>query len=357
VLACGSVLHRQYGSMPDFWAHCGFHFTDRDAGGKLVASDELLRAWWARPEVAPVAESCDAERALHKALLVEPRRPVPAAEIGALQDPDARENYAVVLGFRERLLAAPTLESAYLDLFREGNVTVAPVFIDQLAQIIVRGILDGTEDPLEARTAEMFFRRQKVTLRDGTLMLADAGTVDFHAHANRGGAYGNIGRLLAEAKTLAKSVDLDVLDRHSAQIYWARDEKHDTVVSFNYGGTALAAFCRVIEKWVRHFHGVAVTVAPLRAIEPSTTGHWVWHIGLDAEATGILNDLYLGKELDTERNRRILSLFRLDFAEPSVVRPAVAGRPVYLACAMNADNVLRIKPQNLLLNLPLASIS
>lgn len=340
--------------MSDFWTHCGFHFADRDAEGKLVASDDLLRAWWARPEVAPVAESCDAECVLHKALLVEPRRPVSAAELAALQDPDARENYAVVLGFRERVLAATTLEAAYLDLFRGGNVTVAPVFIDQLAQIIVRGILEGTEDPLEARTAEMFFRRQKVTLRDGVLLLADVGTVDFHAHANRDGAYGNIGRLLAEAKTLAKSVDLDVLDRHNARTYWARDEKHDTVVSFNYGSAALMAFCRVIEKWVRHFCGVEVAVTPLRAIEDQ---HWAWHIGLDAEATGILNDLYLSRELDPERNRRILSLFQMDFAEPSVVRSDVAGRPVYLACAMNADNVLRIKPQNLLLNLPLASIS
>ena len=34
--------------------------------------------------------------------------------------------------------------------------------------------------------------------------------------------------------------------------------------------------------------------------------------------------------------------------------PALAGRPVYLAMAMNADNVLKLKPQNLLLNLPLS---
>ena len=47
----------------------------------------------------------------------------------------------------------------------------------------------------------------------------------------------------------------------------------------------------------------------------------------------------------------------MDFAEPSVVRPDVAGHPVYLACAMDEEDVLRIKPQNLLLNLPLASAS
>ena len=340
--------------MPDFWKHSGFHLAERDAHGKLVAGEDLLRAWWARPEVAPVAESCDAERALHAALLADPRRPVSAAELAAMQDPDARENYSVLLDFRERLIGAPTLEAAYRDIFRGGNVSVAPLFIDQLAHIIVRGVLDDAEDPLEARTAELFFRRQKVTLRDGTSMLADAETVDLHAQAQLGGAYGNIGRLLAEANTRVKSIDLDVIDRDNALSYWARDERHDTVVSLNYGRAALDAFCRVREKWVRHFYGIGVTVKPLRSIQEK---RWAWHIGLDAEATGILNDLYQGGELDWARGQRILALFQLDFAEPSVVRPEVAGRAVYLACAMDADNLLRIKPQNLLLNLPLASIS
>ena len=51
---------------------------------------------------------------------------------------------------------------------------------------------------------------------------------------------------------------------------------------------------------------------------------------------------------------RLLCLFRLDFANPADMRPAIAGRPVYLAMAMNADGLLKLKPQNLLLNLPLA---
>jgi len=231
---------------------------------------------------------------------------------------------------------------------------VPPIFIDQLAHIIVRGVLEDTEDALEARAAELFFREQKVTLQEGSVLLADAETVNLHAHAQMGGAYGNIGRLLVEAKTLARSTDLDVLDRGNAAAYWARDEKHDMVVSFSYGRAALAAFCRVLEKWVRHFLGIEIKVTPLRAIEDE---RWVWHIGLDAEATAILNDLYRGEELDAGRVRRILALFRLDFAERSVVRPDVAGHPVYLACAMNADDVLRVKPQNLLLNLPLAPVS
>jgi hypothetical protein len=36
---------------------------------------------------------------------------------------------------------------------------------------------------------------------------------------------------------------------------------------------------------------------------------------------------------------------------------AVSGRPVYLAMAMDEKNQLKLKPQNLLLNLPLAQRS
>jgi hypothetical protein len=338
-------------SMPDFWARSGFVLTDRDAAGKLVVTDSLLRAWWCRPEVSPVPESCDRERALHAALLDEPRRLVSATELEALEDPDARESYGVMLAFRERLLASPTLEAAYLDIFRGGNVAVPAVFIDQLAHMIVHNVLSDTDDPLELRAAELFFRSQKVSLQEGAIMLADADTVNLHAS---GGSYGDLGRLLVESNIKPRSIDLDVIDRDNAETYWTRDEAYDTVISFNDRRAALPAFCRVMEKWVRHFFDVEVAIKPLRKIENQS---WAWHIGLDAEATAILNDLYMGAEVDAERNRRILSLFQLDIPDASVVRPDVAGRPVWMACAMNAGEMVRIKPQNLLLNLPLASIS
>ncbi len=335
----------------DFWPHSGFTLAQRDAEGRLRLTDDLLRAWWHRPEVAPVAESCVHELALHAALLAAPRLAVSEIELTKFEDADARDNYRVLLAWRDRLLAATSLEATYLDIFRTGTVTVPPVFIDQLAQLIVHGMLEGSEEALQVRAAELFFRPQKVAIEEGAVMLADAATVDLHA---TGGNYGDIGRLLIEANTKPRRVELDVIDQENAETYWARNERHDTVISFSYGRAALTAFCRVIEKWIAHFYSVAVVVRPLRAIEAK---HWAWHIGLDAEATGILNDLYAGVELDEARNRRILSLFQLDFVDPSVVRPDVAGRSVYLACAMNDADILRIKPQNLLLNLPLASIS
>jgi len=51
--------------------------------------------------------------------------------------------------------------------------------------------------------------------------------------------------------------------------------------------------------------------------------------------------------------RRILALFRMEFAESSEMRPDIAGRSVYLALAADEEDLVKMKPQNLILNLPL----
>jgi hypothetical protein len=81
--------------------------------------------------------------------------------------------------------------------------------------------------------------------------------------------------------------------------------------------------------------------------------NWTWHVGLDAEATAIANELWHGKRVKQERLARILWLGVLDFADPSRVLPRVRGRPVYLALAMDVANRVRMKPQNLVAGLPL----
>jgi hypothetical protein len=67
-----------------------------------------------------------------------------------------------------------------------------------------------------------------------------------------------------------------------------------------------------------------------------------------------LNDLYKGQSIDEDRQRRMLCLFVLHFDHASDMLQEVSGKPVYLAMAMDPQNLLKIKPQNLLLNLPLA---
>jgi len=84
---------------------------------------------------------------------------------------------------------------------------------------------------------------------------------------------------------------------------------------------------------------------------------WVWHVGLDVEANAILNDLYNGVEVDDARQAKLVSLFRMEIADTSLMRPTIAGRPIYLGMAIDQGGTIRVKPQNLLFNLPLAESS
>jgi hypothetical protein len=334
--------------VPDFWSSCGYRLLTTGADGRLVVTDDFLRASLLRPELAPIPESCAAELALHEKLISTPLATVAPVEIATIADDDVRANYTVWLRFRERLTAARTLEAAYVALFREG-VDVAPLFVHQLTEIILRHILGAAADPIEARVAEMLFRTQKIAVTDeGAVMAADESTVELLAST---GGFGSLGELLQQNRTPVRTVDLDTLDSTNAAGYWDRDERHDLAISLNRGRPALDALCRVLQKWIAHFLGVAVTVHPQSEIEDR---RWVWHVGLDAEASALLNDLYNRAEVDDDRMRRLLCLFELRFANPGDMRPQIAGRPVYLAMAMDANARLKLKPQNLLLNLPLA---
>jgi hypothetical protein len=304
-----------------------------------------------RPEIRPAEESGPNEIALHEALLENPRRDPPASALDAVEDADARDNYGILLAFLGRLKRAASLESCYLEIFSGGGVAVPPLFIDQLAQIIVRNILDGCEDALEARAGELFFREQKASTEDGAVMLGDLETIETHAS---GSSLGSLGRLIVESQAPLATVNLDVLDSENAEAYWLRDQRHDFVISMNFGRAANKAFCRVTEKWIHHFFGVKVNIEPLRAVEDHG---WAWHIGLDSGSTALLNALWRGEEVEPGNLRRLLALFRLDFEDPASMRPDIAGKPVYLALSMDENGVVRMKPQNLLLNLPLASRS
>ena len=334
--------------MQDFWQDSGYHLLEQRADGHLVVTDDFLRAYLNRPEVRPVPESNEAERALHAALLRNPREAVSGERLAAMADADAIENYQVVLGFRERLTAAASLEDAYLKLFLEPEgITVPPLFVDQLAHVIARAMLESESDPLKVRAAELLFRPQQVTINDGAVMAADAETVEMYATS---GGFGSLGRLVADAQTPLRTVELDVLTETNADLYWGRDSSYDTVLSLNFSSAGLDALCRVLERWIARFYDIAVSIQPVQKISDE---RWVWHIGLDAEGTAMLNDLYNGVEVGEGRLARLLSLFRMDFQDPSVVLPELAGRPVYLAMAMNEQSQLRLKPQNLLVNLPL----
>jgi len=311
----------------------------------LTVTDDFLRAYYLRPEIHPVEESGDAELRLHSSLMNAPRRSVGEKELEAIEDADARDNYRVILKFRKKLLDAGTVEGCYMSLFK-APIDVPPMFVDQLVHVILRNVLDGCDDPLRLRAAETFFREQKATIQEGHVLLADVETVEMHASGNR---YGSIGKLIVEAQGDLGKVDLDVLDRANAALYWERESRHDTVISLTYGRPALDALCRVMEAWVFHFLKTKVQVKPIRKIDEAP---WAWHVGLDAESTAILNELWSGAQIEQGRMRNILAIFGLQFDDPAAMRTDLRGRTIYLALSCE-DGVVRMKPQNLLTNLPL----
>jgi hypothetical protein len=333
--------------MTDFWIASGHHLCDRDAHGRLLATPDLWRAFLARPELLPPEEACDAERALHSGLLRDPLRPVEEAELATLADPDAAENWQVFVYFRDRVMAQPTLEAAWIALYRAGVHGVPPLFLQMLTQLVARAALEGVEDAYVLRAGECLFRPQRAAVHQGALLLADEEVVDAAAQAND---FGTLGRLLEEAGTPTRAVELDVLAAPDPAAYAARADAHDYALDIAENRPGQHALARMLERFIAHVMGERVTIRPAAVIEDPS---WSWHVGLDTEATAMANDLWHGREVAQARLARILWLGVLEFSENSRMLPRAAGRPVYLAMAMDAAQRVRLKPQNLLAGLPL----
>jgi hypothetical protein len=341
----------------DFWASSGFRSLTRGPEGWLVPGDDYLRHFLARDELAPPPEAGPAERHLHARLLDKPRLVVSAADVAAVEDADARENWTEFLRFRERLLAAGSLEACYVDQFRrlhgrgtsrQSTVDIAPPFIDALAQAIVRGLLDGTADPWLARAGELFFRRQRVSVEGGQVLAADSSTIESYAET---GGFGNVGRLLKQQQTPVAPVKMDVLNAENAPFYFLRDELFSFLIDLTPGRQGARALADVLERWVAHLAGVRVAIEPVERVNDE---RWRWHTGLDVESTAILNALYRGEPVPEEVQSRLATLFRLTFANAADALAEASGQPVYLGLAFREDHTLKMKPQNLLVNLPLA---
>ena len=185
------------------------------------------------------------------------------------------------------------------------------------------------------------------------------------------GGLGEMGRLLIEGGAPFKPADVKVLHADQAAAYFAQREglgryaflldmtheiqnelPHGLILNMVNARSGLKALSRVLVLWVQHFLGVSVQIEPVQKVDDPA---WRWHVGLDATATGILNDLYQGQTLPAATQQQLISLFKLQFDNPQDMRADVQGKPVYLGLAMNAQGLLKLKPQNLLLNLPLTT--
>jgi len=328
----------------DFWVASAHHLCDLDEDGRLRATPDLWRAFLARPELLPPPEACPAERALHARLM---EAPLAVVDPSGLADPDAVENWQVFLAFRDRVAAEPTLEAAWLKLFRGSVSGIPPLFLQMLTHLVARAAMEGEGDAFTLRAAECLFRTQRVAITQGATLLADEEVVDAR---HEDGDLGALGRLLSEAGAPPREVELDVLSEENAPGYKPRSDAHDLALDIAESRAGQFGMARALERFIHHILGERVTITPVPVIEDH---NWTWHVGLDAEATRIANALWDGKKVKQADLARIIWLGVLEFAESSRVLPRAKGKPVYLALAMDAAQKVRMKPQNLATGLPL----
>jgi hypothetical protein len=327
--------------MKDFWISCGHHLLDRDAGGGLVVTDEFLKAYFVRPELMPPPEACTVERTLHAALLAAPRRVVAAAEIAEIADADARENWQLVLDFRDLLLRHPTLEAAYLAVMRTGAVRLPPLFVNQLTHVILRNALDGCEDPFVLRAAELFFRAQRVTLHEQSLLAADEEKIAGMSPVPLSPLVSMLG--------IPAQADIEVMTDDNAETYWERSDMFDMALDLTAGRRGLQALATAMTRWIAHLLSVDVSIEPIQQLHDAK---FTWYVGLDADATQIGDGLWNGEPLDEKTQGRVTGLFRLTFAGDAAIAEELKGEAVYLIMAMSENKLLRLKPQNLVTGLP-----
>ena len=324
----------------DFWVSCGHHLLDRGADGSLVVTDEFLKAYLARPEMVPPQDACAAERALHQALLAHPRRPVEPWQIAAIADADARENWDLMIGWRDHLVAHATLEAAYLSIVRHER-KFPRIFLDQLVHVILRNILDDCEDVFVLRAAELLFRSQRLTSHNGSLIAADEEAVP--------GSNAKPLSPLVAMLGLSAAADVEVLNEDNAGLYWERSDSFDMALDLTAGRRGLAALGLVVTRWVRHLLAIEVTIDALTELRDVKL---TWYVGLDSNATRIGDALWKGDELDQTARGLIVGLYRLTFAGDVEIVEKARGAPTYLIAAMSIDKTLRLKPQNLITGLP-----
>lgn len=314
------------------------------------ADTAFWQAMLGLPQLAVLAESCAAETRLHDRLVAAPTCAVGGAELAMIDDADARANYAHFLSFRDAVQAAGTLESYYLGLMRGAPIDVPPLFLDIVVSAIVERLGSGRTDAFEERAGQMLHRSQRIALSDGRVLAADRDVAD--AFADGGNAAAALPVLGADnAATFFAAADRRafVLDL----THEVRNELgHGLAFTLTRAHSGQAALARVLERWITHFLGVETTISPVPRIDDPA---WAWHIGLDAEASLLLDLLYAGQALEPAQLQRLIGLFRLDFADPREMRADLAGKPVYLALATSAEQAVKLKPQNLLLNLPLTA--
>jgi len=191
------------------------------------------------------------------------------------------------------------------------------------------------------RAGELFFRTQRVTLHDGSLIVADEETI--------GGLNSAPVTPLVSMLGIPAEANIDIINAENARSYWQRSDQFDMALDLTAGREGLEALAQAMQRWIEHVIGVDVTIEPLKELNDVNLA---WYVGLDADGTKIGDLLWRGEDIDEATMSRVIGLFRLNFYDPELMLEKVKGEPVYLILAMTSEKTIRMKPQNLLTGLP-----
>lgn len=328
----------------DFWVSSGHHLVDRSEGGGLVATEAFLSAYLARPELMPPPEACPVEHGLHAELLAAPRAAISPEALALVADADARENLGLFLAFRDRLLVHPTLESAWLSLARHGAGGTPPLFLQHLTHLVARNAFDATVDARVLRAAECFWRPQRVTFHDGSVLLADEETIAGHEHVRTHSP------LMSMLGGPAVS-ELEVLTDENAATYRGRSDAYDMAYDLTHPERGRQAFGEAMAIFTRHLLGFSPDYRPIEALSEARVS---WFLSLDSDGTAFGNRIWNGEALGEDERQRVLALFSFTLPDHPRILSEKRGREAFAIMGSTADRMLRIKPQNLIAGLPLA---
>src|SRR4029450_12329025 len=152
--------------------------------------------------------------------------------------------------------------------------------------VILRNILDECDDPFVLRAAEMFFREQRMTVHEGSLIAADEETI------------AGIGDTplspLVSMMGLPTAAAIDVMTEDNAQSYWERSDRFDMALDLTAGRRGLTALGQVVARWVSHLMSVEIDLEPLTEVRNINL---TWYVGLDADGSKVGDALWNGEEL------------------------------------------------------------
>jgi hypothetical protein len=188
----------------------------------------------------------------------------------------------------------------------------------------------------------MFFRPQRVAIQGSSIVAIDEETEAMFGRPTRSPLEALLG--------VPATTDVDLLDDTNAASYWERSDRFDMALDMAAGQRGLAALGNVITRWISHLLAIDVAVEPLAELHEAS---WSWYVGLDSEATRIGDAIWSGSDLDDATRAKLLGLFRLTFLDPADMIEKIRGEPVYLLAAVAEDEMLRLKPQNLVTGLPI----